>query len=206
MLVVIGTAVTWGDIVNMWNKKHCGGVAAYTIVRYTTPGSYTLRLPPSVHKVKITVAGGGGGGGAGGGSYAGYGGAGGRGGYLVETVNISSRTINITVGSRGAGGSYYYDEGDYYSEGASGGGSTVTINGVNHNASGGGGGGVGGYASTKGGGYKYDGGAGTIGQPSGAGGSGGGGGGYNDDEGYSHPSGGLAGQDGWVYIEYGTGI
>lgn len=206
MLVVIGTAVTWGDIVNMWNKKHCGGVAAYTIVRYTTPGSYTLRLPPSIHKVKITVAGGGGGGGAGGGRYAGYGGAGGRGGYLVETVNISSRTINITVGSRGAGGSYYYDEGDYYSEGASGGGSTVTINGVNHNASGGGGGGVGGYVSTKGGDYRYDGAAGTIGQPSGAGGSGGGGGGYNDDEGYFHPSGGSAGQNGWVYIEYGTGI
>lgn len=202
----IGLEIITEDIGNMWNKKHCGGAAAYTILRYTTPGNYTLKLPAGVHKVKITVAGAGGGGGAGGGSYAGYGGAGGRGGYLVETVSVSSRTISITVGSRGAGGSYVYDEGEYYSAGSSGGGSTVTVNGTNYTASGGGGGGAGGYRYTKGGGGRYNGATGTIGQPSGAGGSGGGGGGYVDDEGDSRPSGGSAGQNGWVYIEYGTGI
>lgn len=67
----------------------------YTIVTFTTSGTFTVLSPLTADY--LIIAGGGGGGGR-------YGGGGGAGGVISGTASLSAGIYNITVGAGGAGG------------------------------------------------------------------------------------------------------
>lgn len=173
----------------------------YTMVQYTTAGTFTITIPSGVSRARLTIAAGGGGG-------AGYvatrspittaaGGGGGRGGSTVITVDVvGGQTYTIVVG---AGGAYGVEKivmsghGIFGNPGSPGGNSSFASYSTT-----GGGGGQGGYA-----GYDQSGSyTGANGTSYGSGGLGGAGGTGRDSSGL----GGVAGRTGWVYVEYGQGI
>lgn len=74
------------------------------VTEYATQGTYQFRVPKNVHSIKVTACGGGGAGSAAKGS-ASCGGGGGSGGAAIQRIFTVTplSTINITVGSGGAG-------------------------------------------------------------------------------------------------------
>lgn len=76
------------------------------VFEYTAAGTYTLQIPATVSKIKVTACGAGGGGGGGEEPY--YGGGGGGGGDAVvdaEYAVTPQSLLTITVGAGGAGAS-----------------------------------------------------------------------------------------------------
>ena len=74
-------------------------------LKYTTPGTYTIKTPGDYTRVNMAIVGGGGGGGAGT-NFAGGGGGGGKTSSTTMQVNASwpAKTATITVGAGGRGG------------------------------------------------------------------------------------------------------
>jgi titin len=87
------------DVVNYSNSGESRGL------KYTTPGTYTIKTPGDYTRVNMAIVGGGGGGGAGT-NFAGGGGGGGKTSSTTMQVNASwpAKTATITVGAGGRGG------------------------------------------------------------------------------------------------------
>lgn len=162
---------------------------------YTSPGTYSFRVPAGVRSITITAVGGGGGGG--GSTEVGRGGGGGggaAGGYTTVSRSVTpGESLSITVGAGGAGSPYVGRE-----RGAGGGGGTAQ-GGTTSQISGSFGsviaaGGPGGNSGTSGSG--------------GAGGQGGGGSGSSGESGTrdnSSTAGGAGGSNGSGYGSGGAG-
>ena len=200
------------------NITYRSSTSANAILSYITPGTYTVNIPSSAQKIKVTTVGGGGGG------YHAYTATyyGGGGGAVIENIliplNTTNRTITVVVGAGGiyfanGGNSYIMYNGKQYAV-ASGGKAGYT----NGGASGGTGGGVGGISYSRAPGKGKYGGV-NIYRDSGywgvGGGSWGNGGGLNSKRQYVAPgiggggphaqyAGGLdpTGGDGAVFINY----
>ncbi len=192
---------------------------------YTTPGSYTCKVPGGSSNVSIKIVGGGGGAGGPtsgncGNAQGGGGGGGGSGAYTAQAFPVTpGDQILVTVGS---GGTHGTGAGPINScsgglTGASGNSSSVQRSGVSLVSVAGGSGGTGGTPSAGGSGgaggspggnsgsngnYNYDGGGHSLGGAGGASGfgvAGGSGGSYsvNGGNGASGSGGGGGGSSGW---------
>lgn len=127
---------------SIWNKLK--ETLKATVLEYSTPGSYSVTMEHDGF-VSFVIAGGGGGGGGYHSYYQSSGGGGGAGATIIGKIFlVAGDTIEVVVGSGGAGVSS--------GAGSAGEDSTLTLNGrVTFIAGGGGGGGGGGYGGGSGG-------------------------------------------------------
>lgn len=160
---------------------------------WTTPGTYSFKVPTGITKIKVKTWGGGGGGG-GSSSQSKSGGGGGGGAYTTQTFSgLTPGTLytnSIVVGTSGAGGA------SGNNPGTAGGVTSVTLSSTitaNGGGFGGGGGATVGTAGAGGAAGTYKGGNGSAGMAGGAGG-GGSAGTASDGNGYATGTTGTTGQ------------
>ncbi|HRJ02344.1 MAG TPA: hypothetical protein PKV67_16475 [Hyphomonas sp.] len=185
-------------------------------IEFTNPGSYAFTIPSNVYRISAVVVGGGGGGGAGSGFNGGKSGGGGGGGglnYNNEIPVTPGETLNVQVGSGGAG--YLAVIGSNGKNGSNGGSSRIRRGGTNLVYATGGFGGTGGTATvfgsggnggtSSGNGTGFSGGHGGNGSFLGGGG-GGGAAGYEGNGGSGTGLAGSGGGGGGGYINMGGGV